>query len=342
MRDEWLFSPAKLRNFSYLCGRMDRKSAILIINPISGTSSKDGLDRMVRDSLAPHFDIDVRWTKGQGDATRIAREAVEQGIHSVFAAGGDGTVNETARALCGTDVALGILPCGSGNGLARHLEIPVDITDALGIIGEDHITACDHGIVNGREFFCTFGVGFDALVSEKFANDKRRGKLTYLRNTVKEYFSYDAEEYTIVANGKVLTERALLVAVCNASQYGNNAYIAPNASITDGLLDITVVHMGSPLTTALVGVDLLTGYINRNTLIDSFRVSEAVIKRSKKGPAHIDGEPVEMGDEIAVKCNAGALHVYTPVIDHPFRPVITPIQSMMRDLHYSLSHIFQK
>lgn len=321
---------------------MNRKKARLIINPISGTHSKEGLDNAVREVLEPlGYEFDVTWTDGHDAATRLAREAVAMGCGSVIAAGGDGTINETARALCDTGVALGIIPCGSGNGLARHIGIPVDLHGALEILAEQNILSCDYGSINGRPFFCTFGSGFDAHVSEKFAEDKKRGKMTYLKNTIREFVNYKPEEYTIFANGHELTQRAFVVAVCNASQYGNNAYIAPHASITDGLLDITIIHYGNLISTALVGIDLMTGFIERNMLIHTLRASEAVIRRKNSGPVHIDGEPMEMGSELSVKCHKEGLDIYVPSADRPFRPLITPVQSMMDEVRFTVERLLR-
>ena len=185
----------------------------LIINPISGTRNKAGLDRMVAESLKPlGWELEVVYTKGHGDATKLARSAIAKGCDVVIAAGGDGTINETAAALCGTGVILGILPCGSGNGLARHLGIPVDLREGLKVIIENHPEDIDYATVNDCKFFCTFGVGFDAAVSAAFARKKTRGKLTYLQSTFETYAKYEPEYYTISANGKKLTERAFLVA----------------------------------------------------------------------------------------------------------------------------------
>ncbi len=322
---------------------MDAQRALLIINPISGTTNKRGLDKVVSARLEPlGITVDTAWTTGHGDATRLSKRAVADGYDMVLAAGGDGTINETAVALCDTGVTLGIIPCGSGNGLARHLNIPVDIKAALDIIASGNAEVCDHGSVNDTPFFCTFGTGFDATVSEKFARAKRRGKLTYLRNTFREYMTYRPEEYVISANGQVLTERAFVVAVCNASQYGNNAYIAPHASITDGLLDVTIIHYGNLLTTALVGVDLMTGFIDKNFLIHTFRTKSAVITRKQPGAVHIDGEPMVMDSRLDVRCHEQSLKVFTPGTDKPFRPLLTPMMSMLNDFGYTLRHVFDK
>ncbi len=328
---------ANLMNFPKFAPPMAQHRSLLIINPIAGTSSKQQLPEAVAQALESFgTEVVVKHTGGSGDATRFAREAVSQGFDAVLAAGGDGTVNETAKGLSGSNVPLGIIPCGSGNGLARHLGIPLDIRGALDVLKQRNIVGCDHGSVNGHPFFCTFGIGFDATVSDVFARSKQRGKLTYVRSTVEQYFSYQPETYAISANGVTITEKAFLVAVCNASQYGNNAYIAPRASITDGLLDVTVVHAGNLLTTALVGLDLLTGMIEENMLTHTFRSDQILIERSSPGAVHLDGEPLSMGTELHVQCHAGALRVFTPKSDAPFVPIITPARDMMRDLRSQL------
>ena len=318
------------------------KRIMLIINPISGTGSKKGVPEMVEERLArAGYHMDLRVTGGQGDATEFAAEAAKAGYTGVLACGGDGTINETARALCGSDTALGILPAGSGNGLARHLGIPVDIELALQIVEQQNIVRSDYGTVNGVPFFCTFGMGFDAAVSHRFARQSHRGLLSYVRSAVSEYVQFRPQTYTISANGKILTEKAFLVAVCNASQWGNNAYIAPEASITDGLLDITVVHSGSPIDAAVMGMDIFTGFINKNTMVHCFRAPAAVIYRSGEGEAHVDGEPMMLDGILDVKCHRGALPIFTPLDRDRFRPIVTPLKEMLRDARISIHHIFR-
>lgn len=313
---------------------------MLIINPISGTGSKKGVEETVCKAMADSgHEVDVRLTGARGDATRLAGEAVRQGYYGVLACGGDGTVNETARALCGTDTALGILPAGSGNGLARHLQIPVDISMALKVVASDNVVASDYGTVNGLPFFCTFGMGFDAAVSHRFARQSRRGMLSYIKSAISEYVQYRPSTYTVSANGKLLTEKAFLIAVCNASQWGNNAYIAPEASITDGLLDITIVHSGTAIDAAVMGMDIFTGYINKNTMVHSFRAPACVIYRNNAGEAHIDGEPMMLDDILDIKCHRGALRIFTPDQSHRFTPVITPLQEMLKGAGLGIKHL---
>lgn len=317
--------------------------ARLIINPISGTGSKEGLDRLVADTLSPlGWEIETTYTRAHGDATRLAAEAVALGYDAVFSAGGDGTVNESAAALCGSSTALGIIPCGSGNGLARHLSIPVDVREGLRIIASYPHRPIDYATVNGHKFFCTCGVGFDAAVSAAFAEKKRRGPLTYLQSTFQTYAKYRPELYTITANGQRITERAFLVAVCNASQYGNNAYIAPSATIDDGLLDVTIVHAGNTPSTALVGFDMLIGNIEHNMLVQTFRTHSLSIERTAPGVAHLDGEPLKLDSTLRIVCHPAALNVFAPEEAGTVRPFITPATAMLADLRLALSKIFQK
>ncbi len=320
----------------------DDKRIMLIVNPISGTGNKKDVPEVVERTLAAEgYSTDVRFTGGRGDATMFASEASDKGYYGVLACGGDGTVNETARALCGSQTALGILPAGSGNGLARHLGIPMDVELAMEIVCQRNVVPSDYGSVNGVPFFCTFGMGFDAAVSHRFARQNHRGLLSYVRSALSEYVQFRPTTYTISANGKLLTEKAFLVAVCNASQWGNNAYIAPEASLTDGLLDITVVHSGSPIDAAVMGMDIFTGFISKNTMVHCFRAPAAVIYRSEKGEAHVDGEPMMLDEILDVKCHRGALRLFTPLDRDRFRPIVTPIKEMLRDARLSLNHIFR-
>lgn len=308
---------------------MSQQKLMVIINPISGTGSKRGFKEMIAEHLeADGFDVDVQLTTCAGDATRLAALAVEKDYYGVVAVGGDGTVNETARALCGSRVALGIVPAGSGNGLARHIGIPMDVKSALRIIARRAVRPCDYATANGHPFFCTFGVGFDAAVTHRFSNSGTRGLLTYLTSAVTEFVSYREEHYHIEADGRKAFElEAFVVACCNASQYGNNAMIAPYASITDGLLDLTIIHKGNPLTKMLVGAELMTGLIMKNAMIDTLQVKNAVITRHSDGPAHIDGEPVNMPARIEVKTHAGQLNVFTN--DRKLR-TLPPIDLMIK------------
>ena len=312
---------------------MNQKQLLLIINPVSGTTSKKGVAERIERRLADAgFDVRTEYTTCAGDATRLARLAVEQGFYGVLACGGDGTVNETAlRAPCNTPVALGIVPTGSGNGLARHIAIPVDVDGSLDVIAADHIASCDYGTVCSRPFFCTFGVGFDAAVSDHFARQHRRGLVTYLQSAVHEFMHYESERYHIEIDGREFTRDAFLVVCCNASQYGNNAFIAPDASIRDGVLDITVVRAAGRLRKAILGFDMMAGFIGKNALVETVRARQAAA-----------GEPPTLGRRLEVECHAGSLRIFTNPRKGNFTPIITPMRMMLNDQALAIRNLFKK
>lgn len=309
---------------------------VVIINPKSGTRSKHGIDDYLSDRLGDKYELDIKYTTAPLDATRYASGAAEEGADMVIVAGGDGTVNEAAAGIVGTETALAIIPLGSGNGLARSLNIPPDLRMATDIIERGHTRICDSGIVNGKQFFCTCGIGFDAVVSEKFSRAGRRGKSTYIQKTITEFVRYTPEHYALSINGDIIVEQAFLIAICNAPQYGNNAYIAPDASLDDGYLNLIVIHSGNILRSALVGVELFTGRLDKNTLIDSFKIKRATISRMGEGPVHLDGDPYSMGKVIDVECVPGSLKIVCPDTIPHFRPFLTPLKSFWLDLGYDM------
>jgi len=284
-----------------------------IINPISGVGSKDKIrDMLVARCTELNLASEVIFTEYAGHAAELTRKAVEDGADCVIAVGGDGTVNEVAKNLLHTDVALGIIPKGSGNGLARELHIPMDARGAIDVIFSENITTIDACRANEHLFFCTCGVGFDATISEEFAKQKRRGSLTYLRNIVEEYLGYKPKAYELSIDGHTISEQAFLITCANASQYGNNAYIAPHADITDGLMDVTILSPFTALDIGPLAIQLFTKTLDKNSKIKTFRTKEVRISRPSEGIMHIDGEPITVGCNINVSVIRSALNVLTP------------------------------
>lgn len=315
-------------------------SALMLINPISGTRDKQGLCDITASRLKEAgIDLDISYTQHKGHGAELALQAAQSGKDIVVVAGGDGTVNEVASALMNSNSALGIIPCGSGNGLARSLGIPMDFDGAIEIIANNRPYAIDCGIAEGMPFFCTFGVGFDAVVTEKFSEGKRRGKMEYVRNALLEYINFTPDSYAMEIDGEIYTEEALLIAVCNAAQYGNNAYIAPRASLSDGLLDVTVIRNGPILQQAMAGIGLLSGQIDRNRYVDTFKAKEVKIIRLKEGPAQIDGEPLNLGRKISIKCQPSCLRVLCNGSEPEFQPIITPVQAFFNDMISDLRYL---
>lgn len=319
---------------------MEKKRKILaVINPVSGTSNKEYVPRTISETIDNNkFDVVTRFTRYAGHATELAKKAIEEKFYAVLAIGGDGTVNEIASALRDSDTALGVIPCGSGNGLARHLNIPININKALTIINDDNIQQLDYCTANGLPFFCTCGVGFDAHVSEKFAMSKKRGPLTYLQNTIAEYLKYRSQVYSIETDDKIITEKAFLIACGNASQYGNNAFIAPQASMQDGLIDVTVILPFTPLDTAMLGILLFTKHIDQDTNIQSFRTEALTIRRPESGVMHIDGEPVVMDADIHIRCHNKGIKIFVPLEDAQKKSILSPIEDGFWDFVNAIRH----
>lgn len=319
------------------------KEVTLIINPKSGAFSKRGVgDSLVSELVKVGFAPRVVYTLMAGHAQALAREAAEHGDYAVLACGGDGTVNEVAAGLIGSDTALGIIPTGSGNGLARHIGIPMDMQGAIQTIGECNVVKCDYGTVNGRPFFCTFGVGFDAAVSRRFAEKPKRGVQSYIDSVVEEFMNYTSDCYEVTFDNCKIVDKALMVAVCNASQYGNNAFIAPSASITDGQLDVTIISNGLPIENAWTGVAIMAGTIGNRGKFRTYRTNRLTIRRFQSGMTHIDGEPTELGTTLEIECHAGGLKVLTPTKQKKFIPVITPALLGIKEWDAFVRRVFHK
>lgn len=292
----------------------NKKKIVFVINPISGTQGKEQILAWVNEKLdREKYDMEVVYTEYAGHAVKIAAQKAAEKAFAVVAIGGDGTINEIARSLVHTDTALGIIPCGSGNGLARHLQIPLDPKKAVDIINGGRLEVIDYGKINGVPFFCTCGVGFDAFVSLKFSQAGKRGPLTYLEQTLQESLKYRPEVYELEMDGNASTRyRAFLIACGNASQYGNNAYITPRATLDDGLLDVTILEPFTVLDVPSLSFQLFNKTIDQNSRIKTFQCKSLRIHRSKPGVVHFDGDPMMAGEDVEVSIVQRELKVIVP------------------------------
>ncbi|MBR5672900.1 MAG: diacylglycerol kinase family lipid kinase [Muribaculaceae bacterium] len=290
-----------------------RRHIVAIINPVSGIGRKDKIPRLI-DTAVDHdrYDVSIIATEYPGHAREIAAQAVRDGVDIVVAIGGDGTVNEVGSALCGSDTTLAIVPNGSGNGLARHLRIPMNASRALHLINDGVKGKFDYCTVNGKPFFCVCGMGFDAAVSNKFANEGTRGFITYIKTTLTEYLNYKPQAYKIDIDEQSMTDKAFVIACCNAAQYGNNAYIAPRATMQDGLIDVTVMHPFNPAASPLIGARLFLRQLNYDNHVSIYRGKRVVIERRHDDVIHIDGDPVMMPARIAIENVAAGINILVP------------------------------
>ena len=287
-----------------------KKKAVFIINLISGTSDKAAIPGLIDQYLdKTQFEYEIAVTQYAGHASEIAAKAKDDGVDVVVAIGGDGTVNEVARAIVHSSTALGIIPCGSGNGLARHLLLPLNVRKAIEVINRCEIRQLDYGIINDYPFFCTCGMGFDAFVSMQFAEAGKRGPITYVENVLREGLKYKPETYTIEDESGTLQYKAFLISCANASQYGNNAYIAPQASMSDGLMDVIIMEPFDVFEAPQISIEMFSKTLDKNSKIKTFRTRHLHIRRDKPGVIHYDGDPVMTGADIDVELKPKGINI---------------------------------
>jgi len=289
---------------------MGKKSITFIVNPISGIIGVKRKENAIKNWVdKSKFDYRIEYTQYAGHATEISAKEVLKGTDIIVAVGGDGSVNEIAKELIGSDSVLGILPAGSGNGLAHHLGIPISLRRAIDVLNRGKILRMDTGSVNDRVFVSLAGIGFDGLVAAKYANTKIRGFLSYLRIATEEYQKYKPKKYKIDINGKTINQRALFIIFANSNQFGYNAPIAPEARVNDGLLDVVISQ--KPL---LVEMPLIAGLmywrkIDKSKYVKVIQSPEIIVATKKKRWVNIDGEAIKLDKKIHVKVIPHSLNV---------------------------------
>lgn len=279
-----------------------KKKLAFIINPISGGISKANFPALVQKHINNNiFDYDLFYTQSTEHNKDLAKMCVVQQYDAVVAVGGDGTINNTAKYIAGTDIAFGIIPVGSGNGLARHLNLSMNQEEALKAINKFDYTYMDTGLANNEFFLNVAGVGFDAHVSWMFSNAPKRGFWQYTKITLSEFAKYKARKYHITIDGESITEDAFLVCVANGSQYGNNAYIAPTADINDGIFEITILKPFKLHQMPQLGARIFNKTLHKSAQVKVLSGKQIIIKREIAEVVNIDGEPVMMEHNIDVK-----------------------------------------
>ena len=288
-------------------------SVAVIINPISGGAGPAAVRAKAQLALAvvdAHGDRpDILLTERVGHARELAQGAMQRGARLVIAWGGDGTINEVASALVFGEVPLGIIPAGSGNGLARELGVARRPERAIADALAAEPRLMDVGEIEGRYFVNIAGMGFDAHIASQFASSKRRGFLGYAGITARALRSYVPLTYRITTGGATVETRAVLVTLANSAQFGNGALIAPGARVDDGELDLVVVEERSRLRTICSVPHLFTGTANKIAGCRITRVREATIETSAPMIFHVDGEPIQGGTRLRARLHPGALRI---------------------------------
>jgi diacylglycerol kinase (ATP) len=289
-----------------------KKRILFIINPISGGRKKNRFSRLVQSNLdAVRFDYECVYSEYVGHATALAKAALKEGVDIIAAVGGDGTINEIASVIEGTNAVLAIIPLGSGNGLARFLNIPLNTVAAIKSLNEATVQRIDSAVLNGRKFFNMAGIGFDAHISAHFAKNRTRGFAGYIKTTLKEISVYKAQVYQIEVDGRVLDRKAFMISLANSSQFGNNAYVSPMASVKDGLLDLCIIRPFPIYYFPVIVYHMFNKTSNKSRYVEIIPGKQMRIRRGAEGPVHLDGESEIMGTTLDIEVKPLSLPVLT-------------------------------
>lgn len=293
--------------------QLNRKKILFIVNPISGLGKQKRIEKWIDEGLdKSKFMSSIVHTTHAGHATDLSKKAIEDGVDIIVAIGGDGTVNEVGQTLIGSSTVLGIIPAGSGNGLARHLKIPFNFNKAINVINKGNVRKIDTATVNDKVFLSVAGIGYDAFVARKFSKVAKRGFISYFRIVSAEYPKYTPKKYELEIDGKKITRRALLVTFANSNQFGNNTSIDPQARIDDGYIDVCIVRRIPLLLIPFYVPLLFTKAFHKTHYIEIIKAKEVRIIRKKGKTIHFDGDPFKMSKTLDMKINPLSLNIIVP------------------------------
>lgn len=290
-----------------------RKSILFIINPHAG------VDRVkaIQDAIEQHLDkalfaVEYAYTEYPGHGTEIAREAAQNHKDIVVSVGGDGSLNDVVAGLYGSDTMLGVIPKGSGNGFARSAGIPLKLDKAIQVLNRLNAHALDLGIADGHYFISNAGVGFDAVVTKAFAGNKTRGFRTYVKIIHQHIWKFKPREWVIEIDGERIEEKAFMITIANASQLGYNFFIAPEAKLNDGLLDVVIIKEHPRLMSGLIGLQAFTGALHQSRYVSHYSGKQIRISSPGNDMLQVDGDAKDCGNSIEINVLPKALRVLVP------------------------------
>jgi YegS/Rv2252/BmrU family lipid kinase len=293
----------------------EKHKILFVVNPISGVHHKhfDEFRNKVEEVLdSTLFEPIFELTGSEGHATQLVKHGLNKGITHFVAVGGDGTLNEVAKPLIGTDAIMGVIPAGSGNGLAHHMKVPVRLSEAVKVLNKLKVISIDTCLINDRHFLSIAGIGFDATVARHYAKVQQRGFLTYARMAAKEYFRYKPSDYLLIIDGQKRDVSAFFISFANSNQFGYNAMIAPHASLIDGKIDVCIASR--PPVIAFPGLlhRVVRKKIDESRYIETIRATEIKVRRTKGKTVNVDGEAVKMSKKLHVKIRPASLNMIVP------------------------------
>lgn len=288
------------------------KKVFFIVNRFSGTGYQPALESSILSACKENgFDCTIAFTERPGHGTTLAEQAVGEAFDSVIAVGGDGTVNEVAKGLVHTSAKMGIIPKGSGNGLARHLGIPVMANHALKCLFTSQVISMDTFRINGKLSVNVSGIGFDGHIANLFGADKKRGLQGYTKLVLHEFMQFPEFDARMIVGGNEMKRKAFVIAVANSSQYGNNARIAPAASVCDEVLNVSILKKIPPYRLDLI-YSFFSGTIDQSAYCETLRIRDAIIELKVPMAFHIDGEFAGESDRFTIELQPASLHMLAP------------------------------
>lgn len=289
-----------------------KANILFIVNPISGGKNKSKIPGMIDIYLdKTKFNPNFSFTEYAGHAAELAEEAAKKDFDIIVAVGGDGTINEVGAKVMQYKKILAIIPQGSGNGLARFLKIPMNTRKAIELINHYKVETIDCATLNGKFFFNMAGMGFDAHISAAFVKNKTRGLQGYVKTALKELSSYQSQIYHIDIDGVSYVRNAFVISIANSSQYGNNVFISPASSTSDGLLDVCIIKKFPLYKLPVLAYQMIRAKTHQSTMVEIIRGKHIVIKRAKEDAIHLDGESFLMDKEIEIEVIPLALNIIT-------------------------------
>ena len=292
-----------------------KEKILFIVNPISGHHDKSKFPSIVEKLIdKDKYDYTITFTEYGGHAVELTKQAIDNQYDIIVAVGGDGTINEVATTMIGASQTFAIVPYGSGNGLARHLHLPLKPKKVITeVINKGVKSKIDTASMNGVPYISIAGVGFDAIIADFFAKDPKRGIKTYVKLVTKEYLHFQPEKYHLILDDVVEIDcEPLFISFANSNQFGSNAVVSPTASLNDGLLDVCIFKKPSFLQVPIIAERLLTKRIDRTRIVDIHKAHKIKVIREKEEIANIDGEAKMMPKDVVVEIYPLSLNILLP------------------------------
>lgn len=290
-----------------------KENILFIINPISGIGKQKSVEKSIEKKLDKSlFNYKIEYTEYAHHATLISYQAAVRGVDIVVAVGGDGSINDCVRGLIGTNVTLGIIPAGSGNGLARHLNIPLNIEYAIEILNLRKRANIDTIKVNDKIYVSIAGIGFDALIASEFKKTKTRGFNKYFSLVLQNYPFYEPQKFLIEIDNKRIETEALFISFANSNQFGYNAVIAPKAKLDDGMIEVSIVKKVPIMLLPWTAQLLFMKNFDKSAFVTRYKATKVRVLNNNKGIVNLDGESIILDKELIFTISPKSLNVLIP------------------------------